>query len=79
MWNVGVSQMQHINPKTVQLMNNLFSLLDIILTFPVHSHQLILTAKREVADTGYGVFVVMISCKRLVVFYLGAEQFLYKT
>lgn len=50
MWNVGVSQMQHINPKTVQLMNNLFSLLDI--TFPVHSHQLILTAKREVADTG---------------------------
>lgn len=35
MWNVGVSQMQHINPKTVQLMNNLFSLLDI--TFPVHS------------------------------------------
>lgn len=44
--------MQHINPKTVQLMNNLFSLLDIILTFPVHSHQLILTAKREVADTG---------------------------
>lgn len=70
-----------INPRTVQLENNLELYVMLDIAFPVHSvlHWLILTAElRGSSGYWYDTFVVMLLKKHLFFFFhVGAEPFEY--